>query len=160
MNYAELISESEEELKQIEKRQKLVQFQKRIQFLRLLRSHLAVTQEEAGKIVGWQLRQSQKIWQWYREGGVEGVLHKPKGWGFGKLSSQQIAQLQNYLAEFGGYSLLEIGHYLEQSFGVVYSTSGVSALCCRLKIKLKTARPANTKKDAAKVEAYKKTLAN
>lgn len=33
MNYAELITESEDELNQIEKRQKLVQFQKRIQFL-------------------------------------------------------------------------------------------------------------------------------
>jgi transposase len=157
MNYAELISESEAELKQIEKRQKLVQFQKRIQFLLLLKSQPAITQAEAGRGVGWQLRQSQKIWQVYREGGLEAVLHKPKGWGFGKL---QIAQLQNYLAEFGGYSLREIAHYLEQSFGVVYSTSGVSALCCRVKIKLKTARPANVKKDAAKVETYKKTLAN
>jgi transposase len=159
MNYAELISESEDELRQIEKRQKLVQFQKRIHFLRLLKSQLVVTQEKAGQAVGWQLRQSQKIWQLYRQGGVAAVLVKPKGWGFGKLSSHQIAQLQNYLAEFGGYSLLEIGHYLEQSFGVVYSTSGVSALCCRLKIKLKTARPSNAKKDAAKVETYKKTLA-
>lgn len=160
MNYAELITESEAELKQIEKRQKLVQFQKRIQFLRLLKSQQASTQETAGNAVGWQLRQSQKIWQLYRKAGVEGVLHKPKRWGFGKLSSQQIAQLQNYLAQFGGYSLLEIGHYLEQSFGVVYSTSGVSALCCRLKIKLKTARPSNAKKDEAKVATYKKTLAN
>lgn len=82
----------------------------------------------------------------------------PRGGGFGKLSSHQIAQLQNYLGEFGGYSLQEIGDYLKQSFGVVYSTSGVSALCCRLKIKLKTARPSNAKKDEAKVATYKKTL--
>ena len=160
MNYAELITESEDQLKQIEKRQKLVQFQKRIHFLHLLKSQQASTQEAAGKAVGWQLRQSQKIWQLYRKGGVDGVLYKSKGWGFGKLSSQQIAQLQNYLAEFGGYSLHEISSYLEQSFGVVYSTSGVSALCCRLKIKLKSARPSNAKKDAAKVETYKKTLVN
>ncbi|HEV7738531.1 MAG TPA: winged helix-turn-helix domain-containing protein [Chlamydiales bacterium] len=160
MNYAELISESEDELKQLEKRQKLVQFQKRIQFLLLLKSQPAITQAKAGQGIGWQLRQSQKIWQLYREGGLGAVLHKPKGWGFGKLSSQQIAQLQNYLAEFGGYSLQEIMDYLEQSFGVAYSTSGVSALCCRLKIKLKTARPSNAKKDAAQVETYKKSLPN
>ena len=159
MNYAELITESQEELQQIEKRQKLVQFQKRIRFLLLLKSQRVSTQEEAGKGVGWQLRQSQKIWQVYREGGLSAVLYKPKRWGFGKLSSSQIAQLQNYLEEFGGYSLLEIGDYLEQSFGVVYSTSGISTLCCRLKIKLKTARPSNAKKDQAKVETYKKTLA-
>lgn len=160
MNYVELITESEAELKQLEKRQKLVQFQKRIYFLRLLKSQQVGTQEAAGKAVGWHLRQSQKIWQLYRKGGMEGVLNKPKGWGFGKLSSHQIAQLQNYLSEFGGYSLQEIGDYLKQSFGVSYSTSGVSALCCRLKIKLKSARPANAKKDEAKVETYKKTLAH
>jgi transposase len=160
MNYAEIITESQDELKQIEKRQKLVQFQKRIHFLLLLKSQPGITQEAAGKAVGWQLRQSQKIWQLYRKGGVEAVLYKPKRWGFGKLSSQQIAQLQNYLEEFGGYSLHEIGHYLEQSFDVSYSTSGVSALCCRLKIKLKTARPSNNRKEEGKVETYKKTLAS
>jgi len=81
MNYAELIIESEEELKQIEKRQKLAQFQKRLHFLRLLKSQVASTQQAAGKAVGWHLRQSQKIWQLYRKGGVDGVLYKPKGWG-------------------------------------------------------------------------------
>lgn len=160
MNYAEIITESEDELKEIERRQKLAQFQKRVHFLLLLKSQLAATQQEAGKAVGWQLRQSQKIWGLYRQGGLAAVLYKPKGWGFGKLSSHQIARLQNYLAEFGGYSLQEISHYLEQSFGVVYSTSGVSALCCRLKIKLKTARPSNARKDEGKVETYKKTSAD
>src|SRR5215467_4281316 len=151
MNYAELITESEAELKQIEKQQKLAQMQKRIQFLLLLKSQSALTQQKAGQAVGWQLRQSQKIWQLYRQGGLAAVLAKPKRWGFGKLSSQQIARLQNYLAQFGGASLREISDYLQQSFGVVYSTSGISALCCRLKIKRKTARPSNAKKDEAKV---------
>jgi len=160
MNYAEKISESEDDLKCIEKQQKLVQFQKRIHFLLLLKSQAARTQKEAGKAVGWKLRQSQKVWQLYCAGGLQTILHKPKGWGFGKLSSQQIAQMQNYTAEFGAHSLSELAHYIEQSFGVCYTIGGVSALCCRLKIKLKTARPSNAKKDAGKVETYKKTLAN
>ena len=159
MNYGEVISESEEELKSIEKQQKLVQFQKRIHFLLLLKRQAARTQEEAGKSVGWKLRQSQKIWRLYCEGGLLAILHKPKGWGFGKLSSHQIAQLQNYAAEFGAHSLSEMLHYIEQAFGVRYTIGGVSALCCRLKIKLKSARPSNAKKDVGKVEAYKKTLA-
>ena len=38
MNYAEIIIESEEELKSIGKKQKIVQLEKRIRFLRLLKS--------------------------------------------------------------------------------------------------------------------------
>jgi len=160
MNYAEIIIESEEELKSIGKKQKLVQLEKRIRFLRLLKSGVAKTQAAAGQVVGWKLRQSQKIWKLYRDGGLSAVLEKPKRWGFGKLSSRQIAELQKYLTEFGANSLLEVSKYLEQSFGVLYTEAGVSALCFRLKIKLKTARPSNAKKDEGVVGRYKKTLAS
>ncbi len=160
MNYAEIITESEEELKRIGKKQKLVQLEKRVRFLSVLKSGEAKTQAEAGERAGWKLRQSQKIWKLYRDGGLSAVLEKPKRWGFGKLSSRQIAELQKYLTEFGANSLLEVGKYLEQSFGVLYTQAGVSALCFRLRIKLKTARPSNAKKDEEKVERYKKTLAH
>jgi hypothetical protein len=63
MKYVGLISESLEDLGQIQRKQKLVQFEKRVRFLILLKSGAAKTQKEAGSKVGWQLRQSQKIWQ-------------------------------------------------------------------------------------------------
>lgn len=160
MNYAEIITESEEELKQVEKKQKLVQMEKRVRFLRYLKSGKAKTQEEAGEKVGWKLRQSQKIFKLYRDGGLDTVLFRPKRWGFGKLSSHQISELQKYLKEFGADSLQDVSKYMEESFGISYTQAGVSALCIRLKIKLKTARPSNAKKDVEKVERYKKTLAN
>ncbi len=159
MNYAEIITETDEELERVKKKQKLVQFQNRVRFLLLLKSGVARTQAEAGAAVGWKLRQSQKIWRLYSVGGLAEVLHKPQRWGFGKLSSHEIARLHNYTAQFGADSLREVREYLEQTCGVSYSIGGVSALCGRLKIKLKTARPANAKKDLGKVEAYKKTLA-
>lgn len=87
-------------------------------------------------------------------------MEKPKRWGFGKLSSHQIAELQKNLTEFGVNSLLEVSKYLEQSFGVLYTEARVSALCFRLKIKLKTARPSNAKKNEVAVTRYKKTLAS
>jgi len=158
MNYAALISETDEELKRVEKKQKLVQFQNRIRFFLVLKSGDARTQAEAGAQVGWKLRQSQKIWRLYGAGGLAEVLRKPQRWGFGKLSSHEIAGLQNYTAQFGAASLTEVRAYLEQACGVSYTIGGVSALCGRLKIKLKTARPSNAKKDMVKVEAYKKTL--
>jgi hypothetical protein len=63
MNYAEMITETDDELKRVENKQKLVQFQHRIRFLLLLKSGAARTQAEAGVAVGWKLRQSQKIWR-------------------------------------------------------------------------------------------------
>jgi len=68
MNYAQIISESGAELKRLEAEQKLVQFQKRVCFLLALKTGAAKTQEAAGKLVGWQERQSQKIWALYRTG--------------------------------------------------------------------------------------------
>lgn len=110
-------------------------------------------------MVGWKVRQSQKIWALYRKGTIEEVLRKPKRYGLGKLSSQEMARLQSYLREFGADSLSEAGSLIEQMFGVKYSESGVCVLFQRLRIKLKTARPSNIKKDERAAVEYKKTLA-
>lgn len=158
MNYAELITETVDELKQLEQEQKLVQFQKRISFLLALKTQAAGTQEKAGEQVGWKLRNTQNVWKLYRTGGIREILRKPQRWGFGKLSSQEIARLQKHLAQFGAADLREVQTICEAQFNVYYTIGGVSALCARLKIKLKTARPSNAKKDAALAETYKKTL--
>jgi len=159
MKYEELINEEFEELRAIEKQQKLVKFEKRVQFLIALKSGEAKTQKAAGSQVGWQLRQSQKIWQLYRERGLAGVLAKSGRHGFGKLSSTQISRLNEYLRQFGARSLAEIQQYVRDSFGVSYTIGGLSDLCIRLRIKLKTARPSNYLKDEAAVLRYKKTSA-
>lgn len=157
MKYDELIGEELEELRALEKKQKLVQFEKRIQFLIALKSGAAKTQKAAGSQVGWQVRQSQKIWQMYGERGLAGVLEKSDGRGFGKLSSVEISRLNEYLRQFGARSLAEIQAYVRDSFGVSYTIGGLSDLCVRLRIKLKTARPSNYAKAEAAVAAYKKT---
>jgi len=157
MKYDELIDEELEELRAIEKKQKLVQFEKRVQFLIALKSGEAKTQKAAGSKVGWKMRQSQKIWQMYREAGLDGVLEKRDKRGFGKLSSVQISRLNEYLREFGARSLAEIQAYVQTSFGVGYTIGGLSDLCIRLRVKLKTARPSNYLKDEAAVLTYKKT---
>jgi len=159
MKYAQLIVETEAELKNTENKQRLVQFQKRIRFLWLLKTEAATTQREAGEMVGWKLRQSQKIWQLYREGGLKSVLRKNTGWQSGKLSADQRGRLNEQLAASkGAESLAAVKSYIESEFGVCYSIGGVSGLCQRLKIKLKTARPSNMKKDKEQVAAYKKTF--
>lgn len=157
MNYQELIRETLEQLQKHEKQQKLVRNEKRVRFLRFLKSGEAKTQIEAGEMVGWKLRQAQKIWRLYREAGLSGVLEKTANRGFGRLSSYQISQLNRYLEQFGAQTLEEIRGYLSDSFGVRYTIGGLSDLCLRLKIKLKTARPVNYRQDAAEVAEYKKT---
>ena len=158
MNYAQIITESEAELEELEAEQKLVQFQKRVWFLYLLKSGEAKTQATAGQMVGWKTRQSQKIWQLYRTGTMTEVLRKSERFSFGKLSSQEIARLQKYLAEFGADSLFEAVRLIEQMYGVEYTQSGVCKLFARLRIKLKTARPSNAKKDETAAAEYKKTF--
>jgi transposase len=156
MNYPDLIIESADALKQLEKEQKLVQFQKRMRFLWLLKTAAVTTQEQAGKEVEWKLRQSQKIWGLYREKGLAVLLENRHQRAFGKLSSCQLARLQNHLAEFGADSLDQVRDYIQSSCGVSYGRSGVCELLGRLKIKLKTARPSNYQKDEAAVENFKK----
>ena len=62
MKYEELIGEELEELRDIEKKQKMVQFEKRVRFLIYLKSDEAKPQRAASNQVGWQVRQSQKVW--------------------------------------------------------------------------------------------------
>lgn len=158
MNYASLITETADELMIIEKAQKLAAKQNRVRFLRFLKTGTATTQEQSGQMVGWKLRYSQSVWQSYREKGLGTLMERSERWYFGKLSSAQLARLQNYLAQFGAMDLSEVRRFIEQSFGVDYTIGGVSSLCRRLQIKLKGARPSNIKQDAEKVAADKKTL--
>jgi transposase len=158
MKYDDLISESFEELQTLEKKQQLVRNEKRVQFLKFLKSGAAETQKEAGEKVGWKVRQSQKIWQMYREGGLEAVLKKTEKRGFGKLTAVEISGLNRYLAEFGARTLAEIQQYLQAACGISYTIGGLSDLCIRLRIKLKTARPSNYQKNEAEVLTYKKTF--
>ena len=161
MDYSELIAETEAELTGLENKQKLVQFQKRLRFLCLLKSGAAKTQAAAGAAVGWKLRQSQKIWQLYRVSGVSGVLQKNQNWQSGKLTLRQHQELSEQLAEAGGAaSLGAVQSRIAESFGKNYTIGGVAGLCQRLKIKLKTARPVNIQKDEPRAAEYKKTLAS
>ncbi|MEP7039823.1 MAG: winged helix-turn-helix domain-containing protein [Acidobacteriota bacterium] len=157
MNYAEIIDKSVEQLQEKAKKQKKALYEKRFRFLILLKSGKAQTQKDAGEMVGWKLRYSQKIWQIYQEQGLVGLGEKSQAGSFGNLSSQEIARLLRYMNEFGFDSLEAAGKHIEQSFGVSYTIGGVSWLFKRLKVKLKTTRPSNTDKDQERADTYKKT---
>jgi transposase len=75
----------------------------------------------------------------------------------GKLPAIQISQLQEYLRQDLGSTLADAQRYVRQEFGVGYTVSCLCRLFQRLRIKLKTGRPVNIRRDEGRAEAFKKT---
>ena len=157
-DYASLISESESELLLAERQQSDTKSRDRIRFIRLLKAGICHTQMEAGECIGLKRTQSQKIWRDYKHGGLSSLVASPSKRGFGKLSAHQISLLRTRLSLHDISSQPQLAHWISQEFGVEYTQAGISLLLKRLKIKLKTGRPSNIRKDEAEEMAFKKTL--
>lgn len=157
MNYAIAISESAESLTELMGKQKLTICRDRLQYLYLLKTQAAKSQKAAGALIGLKERQSQHIWSLYQQGGISLVLDLTRHTYFGKLSSRQISQLRTYLKTDQASSLTHIQEWLQTNFQVKYTLGGISLLCKRLKIKLKTGRPTHVRQDKAGLDSFKKT---
>lgn len=158
MRYASEIKETLEQLLQLEKQQRQARLRDRIRFLRLLKEGQAQTQQQAGKQLGLSLRQSQRIWQTYRQQGIDQLLQTGYQHGFGKLSTQQINDLQVWLANHPVQTLSQIQTYIKEHWQVDYTIAGLSLLFKRMKIRYKSVRPDKTKKSVSKVDT--KTFQN
>ena len=157
INYCKAIKETEASLWQSEKDQSKAFLRDRIRFLRLLKSGQCSSQQRAGALVGLSLRSSQRLWEQYREGGIKALLIYPYQGLPCRLSKEQISRLKAYLAEDRVQFLYEAKHYIREHFGLRYSLSGVHYLFRQLKIKKKTGRPSNHRKDEKGAKAFKKT---
>jgi transposase len=158
MDYTTKITETVDFLLEVEKKQSQAIQRDRVRFVRLLKSGEATTQGAAGQLIGLSERQSQRLWKLYREQGLEGLTANNFTGYWGKLSSVQISHLRQYLFDNQAHTLADIQAYLEGSLGVTYTEGGVSDLCDRLKIKLKTGRPVNVRQEPGAVESFKKNL--
>jgi transposase len=156
MNYDSKIHESIDYLLEQERKSSLSLIRDRVRFIRLLKSGEAKTQSGAGQLIGLCERQSQRLWRIYQQEGLAGLQKKPS-WGYwGKLSSVQLTQLRQFLLDDQAETLADIQAYLKNNLGVSYTIGGVSDLCKRLKIKLKTGRPVNVRQQAGAIEEFKK----
>ena len=160
LDYASSINESETELLQLERQQSDAKSRDRIRFIRLLKTGACQTQTQAGEYIGLKRTQSQKIWRDYKGGGLACLVSSPPKRGFGKLSAHQISLLRSRLSLHDIASQSQLSLWISQEFGVEYTQAGISLLLSRLKIKLKTGRPCNVRKDSAEEEAFKKNLAS
>lgn len=159
INYEEEIKESAAELLILEKAQKQARLRDRVRFVRYLKEGQAKTQPGAGAMIGLQRRQSQQLWQQYAHQGLPGLLTTGYRGGWAKLSSIQQARLLQRLDQDDIATQGQLQDWLEQELGVTYSQPGISALLSRLKVKLKTGRPVNVRKDVVGEAAFKKTSA-
>ena len=160
MKYETKIVESIEYLVEQERKSTLVLIRDRVGFIRLLKSGEAKTQSAAGQVIGLCERQSQRLWRIYQQDGLAGLQKKP-AWGYwGKLSSTQITHLRQFLLDDRAETLADIQAYLQNNLGVSYTSGGISDLCKRLKIKLKTGRPVNVRQQPGAVENFKKNSKN
>ena len=157
MNYSIAIIESPEYLQELMGRQKLTIHRDRLQYLYLLKTQRVKSQKGAGALIGLQERQSQNLWYLYKKGGIALLLDLTRQTYFGKLSSMQMSFLRTYLKTDQANNLADIQTWLQNNLQASYTLGGISILCKRLKIKLKTGRPTNVRQDKEGLESFKKT---
>jgi transposase len=154
--YISLIQETLPELQQLESTQKKSFYKDRVRFIRYLKEGTAKSQAKAGALIGLQERQSQNLWKLYRQKGMEGLLQEKKVTHLGKLSSIEYSRLLQRLDQDDIMSQKQVRTYLQDQMGKHYTQAGVHYLFKRLKVKLKTGRPVDVRKDHAGQEAFKK----
>lgn len=156
MDYQVEISESGDYLRNLERTTKDLKARDRVRFIRLLKIGKATTQEQAGALIGVQVRQSQRLWKQYREEGVGKLCQSNYVGGKAKLSRAEQHQLSERLRCDDIKSLEQARGWLKQEYSVDYTIGGVSALFARMKVKLKTGRPSNVKQDKEQMEEFAK----
>ncbi len=156
LSYKELIKEKEEELLQLEKSQQLSYVKDRVRFIRYLKEGRVKSQAQAGSLIGLQSRQSQNLWKVYQQKGIDGLLQARKATYLGKLSSVELSRLLQRLDQDDMMSQKQVKAYLQAEMGKAYTQPAIHYLFKRLKVKLKTGRPVNVRKDKAGKEAFKK----
>lgn len=156
MDYQAEIAESDDYLRRLERTTKDLKARDRVRFIRLLKIGQATTQEQAGMLIGLKVRQSQRLWKKYREEGVSKLCQNNYVGRQAKLSQAEQEQLRYRLQGDDIGTLKQAQICLKEEFAVDYTTSGVSALFARMKVKLKTGRPSNVKQDKEQMEEFAK----
>ncbi len=156
MDYQVRISESGDYLRNLERATKDLKARDRVRFIRLLKIGQAMTQKQAGALIGLKVRQSQRLWKQYREEGLSKLCQNNYVGRKAKLSRAAQEQLRERL-RFDDIGTLEQARVcLKEEFAVDYTVGGVSCLFQRMKVKLKTGRPSNVKQETEQMEEFAK----
>ncbi|WP_338792425.1 winged helix-turn-helix domain-containing protein [Bernardetia sp. MNP-M8] len=147
LDYSSLIIESLPYLLALEKSQQKSYLRDRVRFLRVLKAGNVKSQAAAGNIIGLSSRQSKNLWLKYQQEGIDYFIKARINQNWGKLSSLQISELLQELDQDNTLTQKEVQQYVKDTFGEDFSQPGIHYLFKRLKVKLKTGRPSNIRKD-------------
>lgn len=156
VDYQKEISETETELRTLEKRQSNAKLLLRTQLLRLLKSGEFLQLKKAVEILGITEKYGYDLWKKYKSGTLDSYLQLNYKANRAKLNTEQKANLAERASE-GFDSQSEAQEFIENEFGVSYTQQGISLLFQRMKIKSKMPRPFNIKADRDEQIEYKKT---
>jgi transposase len=158
LNYDALIQESAEALEAQEKKLRRSAVSYRVRMLRLLKSGEHRSMASVAEKLGYSLRQCQRWFRCYRQGGLEALLkfEQPRR---GERMTQAAWEALDRAMKAGEVATLEQTRQLLSEQGVPYkSVAGVSSRLIRHKVKLKTGRPRHQQTAEVVQEAFKKTL--
>jgi len=158
LNYNALIQERPETLEAQEKKLRRSAVSYRVRMLRLLKSGESRSLSSAAAQLGYSLRQCQRWFRCYRQGGLEMLLKFEQPRRPERMTQTAWAALERAM-KAGEVSTFEETRQLLAEQGVPYKSVGdVSLLLIRHKVKLKTGRPRHQQSDEAAQAAFKKTL--
>lgn len=156
LNYDEMVKESVADLRVLHHKQSNSLFRRRLQFLMLLKSGKCCSQAKAGALIGIKQRASEKLWRLYQTQGVEGLVRLPDKGRPAKLTEEAKADLQEQLDQSRVATLKQACLFVAQTHGIVLTEVAMHYYFKREKIKKKTGRPTNIRKDNKGEERFKK----
>src|SRR5512134_192163 len=159
IDYEQAIRESAEELLAVERRQRTSAVADRVKRLRLLKTNTYPSQRQVATVLGYTERQLRRWWQRYGQGGLGALLRRERSGGRReRLDAVGLAALEAQMKAGRIARLRDAQRFLAEQCGVHYQgVSGLSRLCQRHRIKLKTGRRRHRRADLEAHGAFKKT---
>ncbi len=159
IDYPAVISESEQELKKLEKQHRYTHLFHRVKMLRLLKSGECRNLGEAAEALGYSWRQCQRWFATYRKGGLEELLVSRVGErGPRELVTDEVwGELEEAMKE-GEIATIAQAHRFLSARGIEYAyPESVGQLLKRRQVKLKSGRPRHRKANQEEQEHFKKS---
>lgn len=159
IDYEQAISESAADLLTVERQHRGSAIADRVKMLRLLKTDAYPSQRQLAMVLGYTERQLRRWWRVYSHGGLSALLTRDRpGGGVERLDAAALAALEAEMKAGRIGRLRDAQRFLAERFGVHYrGVSGLSRLCQRHGIKLKTGRRRHRRADPDAQAAFKKT---
>lgn len=159
IDYSQAIVESAADLLTLERRHRGAAVADRLKMLRLLKTDAYPSQRQVAAVLGYTERQLRRWWEVYSQAGLAALLQRARPGGRAeRLDAAALAALEAEMKAGRIGRLREAQRFLADRCDVHYhGVSGVSRLCQRHGITLKTGRRRHRRAEAEAQAAVKKT---